>query len=155
MMPPYICGPLTELSEEEQELVKALYVKIANLFKEMIGVRAWVPHEHFDPDKHPNFTPRQVDEAERNIVCNKTSLLVVVAVAPSWGGGIEVEMAHQNNVRAVILHQKDKKISRLLRGNPTVKKIIEFDDYDDAITKLREWIAIEINRHLLVGRGIG
>jgi len=62
---------------------------IGDLFKQLIGVRAFVPHEHFDPVKQSQFSPREVDKAEREQVSCKTSLLIIVVIAPSWGGGIE------------------------------------------------------------------
>jgi hypothetical protein len=155
----YICGPLTELNFELQYAIKSFYAKIADVFDEFVNIRAFFPHEHYDPQKHAHFTPRQVDEAERDQICNKTSLLVVVALEPSWGGGIEVEMANQSGVPVVLLCERDKlqarKISRLLRGNPAIRKIIEFDDQDDAIVKLKEWINLSIVRHMCIDKGVG
>lgn len=137
----YICGPLTELSPKRQIRIKDFYKAIADLFEAGTGVRAFVPHEHYDPVKHANYTPGEVDAAEREQVCHNTSLLVVVAIAPSWGGGIEVEMANRNNVPVVILCTRKKlkarKISRLLRGNPAVVQIITYDSQVRAIKKLR------------------
>ncbi|MBI3385568.1 hypothetical protein HY031_00620 [Candidatus Gottesmanbacteria bacterium] len=145
---PYICGPLTELSSEEQKSVKLFYKRIADACEKTIGVRGFVPHEHYDPIKHANYTPQDVDKAERHQVCDLTSLLIVVAVAPSWGGGIEVEMANQHGVPAVILCEKEKlenrKISRLLRGNPAVIDILTYTSKDEALKKLqlklKEWL---------------
>jgi len=42
-------------------------------------------------------------------VCEETSLLIVVAITPSWGGGIEVEMANKDHVPAIILCEKEKR----------------------------------------------
>ncbi|MBI1866182.1 MAG: hypothetical protein HY005_00355 [Candidatus Staskawiczbacteria bacterium] len=118
----YVCGPLTELSPETAQEAKSFYERIGDVCQEITGIRAFVPHEHYDPLKHPDFTPQQVDEAERDQVCNKTSVLIVAPIAPSWGGGIEVEMARQSGVPVVIICEKGRKISRLLKGNPAVKK---------------------------------
>jgi hypothetical protein len=83
---PYVCGPLTELSEAHQERVKKFYSHIADACREVTGVRAFVPHENYDPIKHAKYTPMQVDKAERYQVCECTSCLIVVTIAPSWGG---------------------------------------------------------------------
>jgi len=140
----YVCGPLTELSIEEQTSVKAFYVAIADLFEKTTSIRAFVPHEHYDPIKNANFTSAQVDEAERKQVCENSALLVVVAIAPSWGGGIEVEMANRSGVPVVILAERAKmearKISRLLRGNPAVAEIISYDSQADALEQLKAWL---------------
>lgn len=138
----YICGPLTELLPEEQQRVKNFYVKLADACEKITGVRAFVPHEHYDPIKQANYTPQQVDQGERTQVCEKTSLVAVVAIAPSWGGGIEVEMANRTGVPVIILCEKEKleqrKISRLLRGNPAVVSIIIYTSEEEAIEKLKE-----------------
>mgnify|MGYP001600443790 CR=1 FL=1 len=120
----YICGPLTELPAERKLWAKRFYAKLADVCKETTGKRAFVPHEHYDPQIHAKFTPQEVDCAERKQVCEKTSVLIVVAIAPSWGGGIEVEMAHRSGVPIIIICERGKimlkKISRLLLGNPSV-----------------------------------
>ena len=138
---PYVCGPLTELSVDKQKSVKLFYQHIADVCEKAIGRRAFVPHEHYDPIKHASFTPQDVDKAERHQVCNLTSILIVVTVAPSWGGGIEVEMARENNVPVILLCEKEKlenrKISRLLRGNPAVKSIISYESEVDALKLLQ------------------
>ena len=137
--PVYVCGHLTE-PVEEQAGVKSFYAAIADVFEKYTGVRAFVPHEHYDPIKNADFTPQQVDAAERTQVCEKSSALVVVGVAPSWGGGIEVEMAYRSNLPVVILCERGKleqrKLSRLLRGNPAVVEIIAYDSTEDALEKL-------------------
>ena len=137
---PYICGPLTELSSDEQKSVKLFYQHIADVCEKNLGIRAFVPHEHYDPIKHASFTPQDVDKAERYQVCKLTSLLIVVTVAPSWGGGIEVEMANQNQVPVIILCEKEKlenrKISRLLRGNPAVTNILTYSSEKEALKKI-------------------
>jgi hypothetical protein len=137
---PYVCGPLTELPLEEQGRVKSFYQQIADICQQSIGVRAFVPHEHYDPVRHASFQPADVDAAERRQVCEYTSCLIVVAVAPSWGGGIEVEMANRSDVPVILLCEHEKlaarKISRLLRGNPAVVAIIEYCSEAEALTTL-------------------
>ncbi len=138
---PYVCGPLTELTPEDQAWVKPFYEAIADVCEEVFGQRAFVPHEHYDPIKHADFTPQDVDTNERHQVCDLTSVLIVVAVAPSWGGGIEVEMSNCSKVPVILLCEKmkliDRKISRLLRGNPAVMRVIVYEDIEDALSQLK------------------
>lgn len=135
---PYICGPIRELDENQRQRAFNFYEKIAAMCNETLGVVPFVPHLRFNPNN--DFSPKEIDEVERNQVCNKTSLLIVVAVAPSWGGGIEIEMAHCSNVPVVILRQNGKDLSRLMRGNPAIKAIIDYHTHEDAIDKLKSWI---------------
>ena len=138
----YICGPLTELPEERQRPIREFYEQLADIAEKVTGKRAFVPHEHYDPIQHASYTPREVDAGERKQVCENTSLLLVVAIAPSWGGGIEVEMANQNHIPVIILCEQEKlehrKISRLLRGNPAVMQVIFYTSENDALSKLEQ-----------------
>ena len=138
---PYICGPLTELTPQIREAVKEFYTRLADLCERILGVRAFVPHEHYDPITHAHFTPQDVDQAERHLVCKETSLLIVVAIEPTWGGGIEVEMAHRSDVPVIIVQPSYKTVSRLLRGNPAVRHIIEYSDFHDAECQLEARLA--------------
>ncbi|MCL4364584.1 hypothetical protein M1328_05100 [Patescibacteria group bacterium] len=139
---PYLCGPLTELLPEEQEKTKLFYGQIADVCGKVLGQRAFVPHEHYDPIKNASYTPQEVDQAERHQLCDLTSLLIAVAIKPSWGGGIEVEMANQSNIPVIIMCEKEKlekrKVSRLLRGNPAVIDIIAYSTIDKALKKLED-----------------
>jgi len=137
----YICGPLTELPVQDQLAVKNFYSRIADACEETTGLRAFVPHEHYDPVRSPHFTPQEVDGAERDQVCNKTSVLIVVAIAPSWGGGIGVEMARANGVPVIILRPKGKKLSRLLLGNKGVVMVIDYDNETQAFNLLKDAVS--------------
>ena len=68
----YVCGPLTELSPEVAQNAKIFYERIADVCQGIMGVRAFVPHEHYDPIKHAHFTPEQVDRAERDQIFQRT-----------------------------------------------------------------------------------
>ena len=135
---PYICGALTELAPEIQEGVKRLYTQLADICMEEIGIRAFVPHEHFDPILHADYTPQDVNAFERSQVCERTSCLVVVAIEPTWGGGIEVEMAHRSGVPVIVLKPEHKKLSRLLLGNPAIHQVVEYSSFQDALSCFRE-----------------
>lgn len=137
---PYVCGPLTELSAFERKSARMFYERIASTCEKALGVRAFVPHEHYDPIRHPDAMPTEVDASERCQVCERTSHLIVVPLAPSWGGGIEVEMAYRSGVPVILLCKSEKllerSISRLLRGNPGVKATLSYTDEEDALAQL-------------------
>lgn len=140
--PAYICGPLTELDPKTKELAMRLYEQIADICEDVLGIRAFVPHEHYDPVKHKNYTPADVDKAEREQVMHQTSVLIVLPIAPSWGGGIEVEMARQEGVPVILLCERKKLearlISRLLRGNPAVSVEVSYDSEIDAYAAIKD-----------------
>jgi hypothetical protein len=150
----YVCGPLTELPADIKKRAKRFYERIAGVCKEVTGERAFVPHEHYDPEEHANFIPEQVDEAERYQICKCTSLLIVVTdFGSSWGGGIEVEMANKNGISAVLMAEerrfKQGKVSRLLRGNPAVIRIIRYSSEEAGLRFLSATLPT-----LIIGRAI-
>ena len=132
----YICGPLTELELGLADEIKLLYSRLADVCKQALGIRAFVPHEHYDPIKHAHFTPKDVYQNEKRQVTEQTNLLVVVAVCPTWGGGMEVGWCDDCNIPIVLLKPK-KNVSRLLRGCPGIKATIEFDSAEEAVEKFR------------------
>ncbi len=133
--PGYICSALTELPADEVQEAKVFFSAIADRLGQVLGLRPWVPHEHFDPIAHAEFTPAQVKMAEKEIVCEKTGFLLVIAMRPSWGGGIEIGWAEDRGIPVLTLCPQAKldqrKISRLLRGCST--KVAGFCDYEDAL----------------------
>ena len=134
----YICGPLTGLDEDKGKKLRRFYEEIADLCEELFGVRAFVPHEHYDPIANPNATPEEINHIEREQVTKKSLCLIAVADEDSWGGGIEVEMAWNAWVPVILVSHVDKRVSRLLRGNPSILKEVKYFGTDDALDKIAE-----------------
>ena len=132
----YVCGPLTGLGEEEGGRLRSLYVVFADLCEELLGVRAFVPHEHYDPIANPDATPKEIDLAERQQVTERSWCLVTVADEASWGGGIEVEMANNAGIPVILMSRVGVKVSRLLRGNPSIFGWIVYTDEKNALQLL-------------------
>ncbi len=136
----YVCGPLTELDPSIQPAVKGLYSRIADRVEEITGVRAFVPHEHYDPVTEAGFTPQEVYAAESAQILKQTSALLVFAIEPTWGGGVEVglcNLAKEHclaDIPVVIFAPQVKLgavpcgISRMLRGGPAVRGVVPYGD---------------------------
>ncbi|MDF1497197.1 MAG: hypothetical protein P1P90_04000 [Patescibacteria group bacterium] len=137
---PYICGALTELDPKHRDEVKEFYVRLGDACRVAIGVRGFVPHEHYDPIKNASAKNTVVYSAERRIVTEETSVLIVYAIEPSWGAGIEVGWANEHHVPILVLVPEDKKVSRLLTGGPMVSAVISVRDYDHAVLELKAWL---------------
>lgn len=145
-LPAFVSGPLTDLPNDDHEIVRRFYSKIGDACEEILGIRAFVPHERYDPRAGDRMTPREVDRVLRERINRRaTSILIVAAVAPSWGGGIEVEMAHQNDVPVVILKNKTQKLSRLLLGNPAILMTLEYNSLEDALYELKRFLQALVN----------
>lgn len=146
----YVCGPLTELDPSDQEAVKSLYSQIGDRVAEVTGLRAFVPHEHYDPVAAAHFTPQEVYAAESRQILDQTSALLVIAIEPTWGGGVEVGLCNLAkdhriaDVPVVVFAPSEKLearpclISRMLRGGPAVRAVrgyITGNDLLDEVTQ--------------------
>jgi len=131
----YIAGALTRLEDQKLNL-KDFYTKIGHLCRSF-GIEAFVPHEHFDPINHPDFTPKEVYQREFEEVTT-ADLMIAYVGEPSLGTGSEIEMAKNSNSTIILVSEKDKKVSRLVRGNPAVKYEVVFEDEDEALSQLKE-----------------
>src|SRR5207253_45957 len=85
--------------------------------------------------------PRALYDIDRAHV---TSARVVVAYAgiPSFGVGIEVELAREHAVPVVLVVERERSVSRLLLGNPAVVDVVRFADLDG----LRRGLAAALGR---------
>src|SRR5213592_610748 len=120
----YISGALTALDDAPR--TKLFYEVLAEI-AEAAGLRAYLPHRVSDPVAAAHLDPRAVYEIDRAHV---TSASVVVAYAgiPSFGVGIEVELAREHAVPVIVVAERDRPISRLLLGNPAVVEVVKFAD---------------------------
>ncbi|MDP9275873.1 MAG: hypothetical protein M3O99_09820 [Chloroflexota bacterium] len=122
----YISGALTALDDAPR--TKLFYEILAEI-AEAAGLRAYLPHRVSDPIGASDLDARAVYEIDRAHV---TVAAVVIAYAgiPSFGVGIEVELAREHAVPVIIVAERDRAISRLLLGNPAVVEVVKFADLD-------------------------
>src|SRR2546423_5428510 len=122
----YISGTLTALDDSPR--TKLFYELLAEIV-EAAGLRAYLPHRVTDPVGAAHLDPRSVYEIDRAHVTGAT-VLVAYAGIPSFGVGIEVEVAREHAVPVIVVAERDRPISRLLLGNPAVVEVVKFADLD-------------------------
>ncbi len=132
----YVSGVLT--GGEEIEVLKKFYERIAEVSREA-GIEAYIPHLVSDPIGNPLMTPEEVYDLDRKQVLDSNLLIAYVGM-PSLGVGQEIEIARGNNIPVVLLMEKDRRISRMVRGNPAVIAEIHFSDFKDALEQLSKWL---------------
>src|SRR3979411_1071770 len=122
----YVSGALTAL--EEGARMRLFYELLAEVV-ESAGLRAYLPPRGSDPASAAHPQARAVCQIDRAHV---TSARVVVAYAgiPSFGVGIEVELAREHSVPVVLVVERERTASRLLLGNPAVVEVVRFADLD-------------------------
>ena len=143
---PYVCSALTELPLHLRDQVKKFLSAIGDGCEVVLGARAFVPHEHYDPVKFAHVKDIDVFDAENAQIINRTSVVVVVYLEPSWGGGAEIALAGEHNIPVLFLCPEGKKISRYIIGLTKRKEvfagIISFVSYTEAISKLQDWLIV-------------
>ena len=122
----YISGALTALDDAPR--TKLFYEVLAEI-AEAAGLRAYLPHRVTDPVVAAHLDPRAVYEIDRAHVTS-AAVLIAYAGIPSFGVGIEVELAREHGVPVIIVAERDRPISRLLLGNPAVVEVVKFADLD-------------------------
>jgi hypothetical protein len=143
----YVSGALTAL--EEGARMRLFYELLAEVV-ESAGLRAYLPHRVSDPVGAAHLEPRAVYDIDRAHV---TSARVVVAYAgiPSFGVGIEVELAREHSVPVILVVERERTVSRLLLGNPAVVEVVRFADLDG----LRRGLAAALERIAALHGGAG
>ena len=122
----YISGALTALDDGPR--TKLFYELLAEI-AEAAGLRAYLPHRVTDPVAAAHLDPRSVYEIDRAHVTS-AAVLIAYAGIPSFGVGIEVEVAREHAVPVIVVAERDRPISRLLLGNPAVVEVVKFADLD-------------------------
>jgi hypothetical protein len=122
----YVSGALTSL--EDGARTRLFYELLAEVV-EASGLRAYLPHRVTDPVTTAHLDARAVYDIDRAHV---TGSRVVVAYAgiPSFGVGIEVELAREHGIPVILVVERDRTVSRLLLGNPAVVEVVRFTDLD-------------------------
>jgi len=141
----YVSGALTAL--EEGARMRLFYELLAEVV-ESAGLRAYLPHRVSDPVGAAHLEARAVYDIDRAHV---TSARVVVAYAgiPSFGVGIEVELAREHSVPVVLVVERERTVSRLLLGNPAVVEVVRFADLDG----LRRGLGAALERIAVTAKG--
>jgi sigma-70-like protein len=134
----YISGALTALDDAPR--TRLFYELLAEI-AEASGLRSYLPHRVTDPATAGQLDPRTVYEIDRAHV-RAAAVVVAYAGIPSFGVGIEVELAREHGIPVILVAERERPISRLLLGNPAVVEVVRFADLDglrrslgDALTR--------------------
>lgn len=134
----FFAGPLTDL--KKPDATKAFYKKLAGIAQTHGYNYFWAFLNGTDPILNPEVTPHDVYRRDTSQL-EKSDLMIAYVGEPSIGTGLEIEYAYNHHIPVYILYEKDKKISRMLRGCPSVKGEIAFTDQADAYKKIDELLA--------------
>lgn len=126
----FFAGPLTDL--KNPETTKAFYTKLTQVAQKNGFDYFWAFLNGTDPIKNPDVSAHDV--YQRDIAqLERSDLMVAYVGEPSTGTGLEIEHAYTRGIPVYLLYEKGKRISRMLRGCPAVKKELVFTDEPDAL----------------------
>lgn len=142
---PSVIGPLRELILHERPAAERFYNDIADLCEEVMGDRARASREISDPIEYMRTFPTDLYTETRFQIQERTSLLIVVPVAPCWNfGGMEIEMAYRAGVPVLFLKDDGLPFCRQVLGCPAVKHQVVYQvmqngnsRYQDALRRLK------------------
>src|SRR5205085_1871883 len=118
---------------------RVFYELLAEIVSEC-GLRPYLPHHTTDPIAAPDLDPRSVYEIDRARVA-RSGLVIAYAGTPSFGVGIEVEIAREHGIPVIIVAERDRTVSRILLGSPAVVDVVRFTDLAALRHSLGEAIA--------------
>ena len=120
----YISGALTALADGAR--TRVFYELLAEIVAEC-GLRPYLPHRSTDPLAAPDLEPSAVYEIDRARV-SRSALVIAYAGTPSFGVGIEVEIARERGIPVILVAERDRLVSRILLGSPAVADVVRFSD---------------------------
>jgi hypothetical protein len=120
----YISGALTAIDDGAR--ARVFYELLAEIVSEC-GLHPYLPHHSTDPVAAPGLDPRSVYEIDRSRV-SRSGLVVAYAGTPSFGVGIEVEIAREHGIPVILVAERDRAVSRILLGSPAVVDVVRFTD---------------------------
>ncbi|HEY6959737.1 MAG TPA: hypothetical protein VI814_13015 [Candidatus Limnocylindria bacterium] len=143
----YISGALTAVDDAAR--TRLFYELLAEVV-ETAGLRAYLPHRVTDPVTAADLEPRAVYDIDRAHVAG-SRVVVAYAGIPSFGVGIEVELAREHGIPVILVVERDHAVSRLLLGNPAVVEVVRFADLEGlrrslvaALERVRDVVASEV-----------
>src|SRR3977135_4153360 len=108
----YISGALTALDDGAR--ARVFYELLAEIVS-ACGLRPYLPHQATDPVPAPDLDPRSASDSDRARVA-RSGLLIAYAGTPSFGVGIEVEIAREHGIPVILVAERDRTVARMLLG---------------------------------------
>lgn len=131
----YISGGLTNLPAEIKEGQKKFYENLGAAAEEL-GIKAYVPHLHSDPEKHAHYSPREVYDMDVAKVREMDAIIAEVTY-PALGVGGELDVAHAAGKPIILVSKKGSKVTRYTRGIPSVVYHVEYEDEATALKHVK------------------
>lgn len=134
----YFASALTGLDENQREELWALDEKVHKVCNsyDSYPLVLYRPRTKTDPLQNPDVPSREVYEIDQEHVAT-ADFLVLAAIFPSLGAGMELQLAYQACTCVILIKKKGQVLSRMVLGCPARQEIVEYTDLSDLEGALR------------------
>lgn len=123
----YVFGPIHLFGENYLEFYRRVNTLCGEYFDRVVGTY---------PDFwETNETPREFYDRTYETI-TKLDLFIGEVSSPSWGVGMEFQMAEEYDIPCIALCREGSETSSMIRGVPCLKQLIYYADVEDAVRKL-------------------
>lgn len=130
-------GPLTDLANPEE--TKKFYVRLAEIATKNGWEYYWAWQRGTDPEMDPDVPPARVYQID-TYELEMSDIMVAYVGEPSTGTGIEMEYARRNRIPVILMYEKGKRISRMVRGCPAIDAELVYGNEDEACALLDQYL---------------
>lgn len=133
----YFASALTNLNDEQLAEIVSLDEKVDEICNRYKRHRIFLyrPRTRTSPKDNPEVPPREVYEIDRKSVAS-ADLLILAAIYPSLGAGMELQLALQSCTSVVLITKEGQILSRMVTGCPVRKRIIQYTEMVDLEERL-------------------
>lgn len=135
----YFASALTNLDDERLAEVESLDERVDQICRAYrpYPIFLYRPRLYTSPKSNPETSARAVYDIDQERV-STADLLILAALFPSLGAGMELQLALQSCSSIILLTKKGEPLSRMVQGCPAEKVIVEYDGLEELEGKLNE-----------------
>lgn len=123
----YVFGPIHLFGESYLDFYKHVGALCSQYFSKVVGTYP----DFWETDEKPR---EFYDRTYKTIT--KLNLFIGEVTSPSWGVGMEFQMAQEHGIPCIGLCKNGNEPSSMILGIPCLNQMIFYDDVADALTKL-------------------
>jgi|GEM_PF-3076875 len=135
----YFASALTGLSPDQLVEMKALDQRVDDVCGryESFPLVLYRPRLKTSPHDNPTILAHQVYDIDSERVAS-SDLLILAAIFPSLGAGMELQIAYQCCTSVILLTKEGQSLSKMATGCPARKEIVTYKTLDDIPRRLQD-----------------
>ncbi len=123
----YVFGPIFLSGESYLDFYKEIGALCDKYFKKVVATYP----DFWDT----NETPREFYDRTYEVI-TKLDLFIGEVTSPSWGVGMEFQMAQEHKIPCIAVAKEGEKQSSMVLGLPTLQQVITYKNTSDLLQKL-------------------